>query len=485
MLIQTFFVPGISHLSYLLCGSQTCAVIDPKRDIQDYLDISKELGFKITHILETHLHADFISGHLELAEKTGVKIYAPRSGNCQFQHVPLSEGDILGIEDMEIKILETPGHTPEHIVYVVIDHSRGDEPAALFSGDTLFVGDVGRPDLFPNRSKELGLKLFESLRKLTNLTDFCEIYPAHGAGSFCGRALSAKRTSTIGYEKRYNYALKIKNKEEFVKSLTTEMPEVPDHFSRCSEINRIGPSLIKDLPKLTPYDPLSFYQKTKEEKTIVLDIRPYEAFGGIHVPGAFHIDFRSNFSTFAGWILSPEKEILLVSENALQSKEAAIQLHRVGLDRVIGFLDGGMNEWVKAGLPFNHICQISATELNRRMKEGPSITLLDVRTEKEFKRGHIDGAINIPFPDLRFRWKELDSNAPIVILCNSGQRSSLGASILQQKGFKDVTNFAGGMMAYNAAGFGPECPFCEAPHNPSLNPHQIWTSFEYKNGGQR
>lgn len=469
MIIQQFFVPGLSHLSYLIGGSKSCAVVDPKRDIQVYLDTSKVMGLKITHILETHLHADFVSGHLELANQTGAKIYAPKAGNCLFEHIGLSEGDSISIDDIELKILETPGHTPEHIVYVAIDHSRGEDPAALFSGDTLFVGDVGRPDLFPGRAQELAANLFESLKKLASLPDFCELYPAHGAGSFCGRILSEKRTSTIGYERRYNYALKEKNEDRFIKLLTTHMPEAPDHFSRCSEINRKGPVLVKDLPLLIPYEPIKFQQKAKDPNVIVLDIRPYEAFGGYHIPGAYHIDFAGNFSTFAGWVLPPEKEILLIVDKKEQAEEAVIHLRRVGLDRTIGYLDGGMYDWAKAGLPAEHICQISPEELEKRMKKGPQMTLLDVRSQREFITSHIDGAINIPFADLRTRAHELKKEIPIVVICNSGHRSSLGASLLKRQGFKEVSNFAGGMLGYRAAGLGPECPFCVAPHLPDTS----------------
>ncbi len=466
MLIQSFFVPGLSHISYLLCGSKTCAVIDPKRDIQTYLDTAKAMGLKITHILETHLHADFISGHMDLADKTGANIYAPKSGNCQFDHIALSEGDSFEIEDMELRVLETPGHTPEHIVYVAMDHSRGEEPVALFSGDTLFVGDVGRPDLFPGIAKELATKLYNSLQKLSKLPDFCEVYPAHGAGSLCGKAMSAKRTSTIGYEKKYNYAFQEKDLNRFIQLLTTDMPEAPDHFSRCSDINRKGPALTKALPCLTPFDPASFNQRSKEKDSIVLDIRPYEAFGGQHVPEAYHIDFGGNFSTFAGWILPPNVNILLVSTSPSQAEEAVLQLRRVGLDRTIGYLDGGMYEWAKAGLPSENVEQISVEQFEKRIKGGSKVTLLDVRAKREFMTGHIDGAINIPFPDLRKRYAELDPTMPSLVICNTGHRSSVGTSILKQHGFKDVSNVAGGMTGYNAAGLGPKCVACIAPHLP-------------------
>ena len=267
MIVQQFFVGGLAHSSYLLGGQKTCAVIDPRRDIQVYLDTAKASGLKITHILETHLHADFVSGHLDLAQRTGAKIYAPKSGKCAFDHIGLSEGDTFEIEDMEIKVLETPGHTPEHLCYVVMDHSRGEEPAAVFTGDTLFVGDVGRPDLFPGIARDLASKLFHSLHeKLATLPDFCEVYPAHGAGSLCGRAMSAKRTSTMGYEKKYNYAFQTKDKNKFIDLLTTDMPEAPDHFSRCSDINRKGPALVRDLPSLSSHGPCLFLKESEREE---------------------------------------------------------------------------------------------------------------------------------------------------------------------------------------------------------------------------
>ena len=241
MFIQSFFVPGLAHLSYLLGGKGTCAIIDPRRDIEEYMAVAKAMGMRITHILETHLHADFISGHMDLAARTGAEIIVPKAGQCTFPHRPVGEGDEFQIEDMSIHVIDTPGHTPEHITYVVTDRSRGSEPAAIFCGDTLFVGDVGRPDLFPGQAVELTGKLFESLGKLKALPDHVLVLPAHGAGSLCGRSMGAMRYSTIGYEKRYNAELQHKTVDAFRASLLSGMPEAPDHFSRCSDINRKGP----------------------------------------------------------------------------------------------------------------------------------------------------------------------------------------------------------------------------------------------------
>lgn len=466
MLIQQFFLGGIAHSSYLMGGSGACAIVDPQRDIEIYLEAAAELGLKITHILETHLHADFISGHLDLAEKTGAKIYAPKSANCKFDHIALKEGDTIQLEDMRLEILETPGHTPEHISYVVIDQARSDEPAAVFCGDTLFVGDVGRPDLFPGMANELASQLFDSLhQKLLKLPDFCEVYPAHGAGSLCGRAMGAKRSSTIGYEKRFNAALQFSERSAFIESLTTDMPAAPDHFSRCSDINAVGPALIKNLSTPMPLEPSEFQQEVNRENSIVVDVRGYDAFGGQHVPGAFHLDLNGNFATFAGWILPPEKDILLVTDNPTQIENAVVQMHRVGLDRIKASLAGGMPAWCRAGLTTAHVAQFSASEFYEMSQQEP-VVLVDVRAQTEFSAQNIAGAHNIPVHQLRTDASEIPSDKPVILLCSSGNRSSLGASLLLQRRFKTVYNLAGGITGYSAAGYAKECPMCHSPHGP-------------------
>lgn len=467
MFVQQFFVKGLAHSSYLLGGTDTCAIVDPQRDVDVYLQAAEDMGMTITHILETHLHADFISGHLDLADATGATIYAPRAGNCQFDHVAVAEGDSFSLGDLTLRVLETPGHTPEHISYVVVDNARGPEPCAVFCGDTLFVGDVGRPDLFPGQAVELATKLYSSLHdKLLQLPDFCEVYPAHGAGSLCGRAMGAKRTSTIGYERRYNAALQIADLQAFVASLTTNMPAAPDHFSRCSAINAAGPARVSELPALESLPPQQFHERSRREGTVVLDIRGYESFGGMHVPGAYHIDAGGNFSTFAGWILPPDSEILLVATSEAQAAEAAVMLRRVGLDRVTGVLHGGMFAWARAGLPLGHVNQVSAQELQQMTAAGGELVLVDVRAPSEYEKYHIEGALNIPAPDLRTRYSELDPGARTVVICSTGHRSSMAASLLKQRGFTDVINAAGGMTGYTAAGFAPECPVCVVPHGP-------------------
>ena len=469
MFVQQFFLKGLAHSSYLLGATETCAIVDPRRDVEVYLEAAEDMGMKITHILQTHLHADFISGHLDLAEQTGAAIYAPKSGACKFEHVPLAEGDAFDIEDLSLRFIETPGHTPEHGAYIVTDTGRGADPVGVFCGDTLFVGDVGRPDLFPGIAEGLASKLYHSLHgKLLALPDFCEAYPAHGAGSLCGRAMGAKRTSTIGYERRHNAALQIADEADFIASLTTNMPAAPDHFSRCSAINGAGPALVRTLPSLEALEPAAFDAASKRLDALVLDVRTYDAFGGQHVPGAYHIDVGGNFATFAGWVLPPDRDILLVAESAAQAAEANLWLHRVGLDRASGYLKGGMFAWAKAGLPLGHVGQLSSQELHEMMTAGESLTVVDVRAPREFEALHIQGATNIPAPDLRTRHVELDAPKPTVVICSTGLRSSLASSLLKQRGFERVFNAAGGMTAYSTAYLERECPVCVAPHGPTF-----------------
>lgn len=454
MLIQQFFIPGIAHSSYIVAGARSCAVIDPARDVGRYLTAAKEMGVKITHILETHLHADFVSGHLDLADVTGAEIYAPRSAGCAFSHEGLGEGDEIALEDMVFRVIETPGHTPEHICYVAFDRSRGSLPVAVFSGDTLFVGDVGRPDLFPGRADELARALFRSLHeKILALPDGCEVYPAHGMGSLCGRMMAAKRTSTIGYERKYNYALQIEDEDEFVRALTQEMPAAPDHFARCSEINRRGPALLRTLAPPETMGPEVFRERLSRGDATLLDTRSYMAFSGLHVPRAWHIDLGGNFATQAGWILPPEREILLVTERGEDAEEAAIQLRRVGFDRIAGYLEGGMLAWALAAYPTRRIPLLSPEEANRLIGAGDAI-LLDVRSWEERALGHASGSVHIAWHDLRTRYRELDPERHTIVMCRGGQRASIAASILLMHGFERVSNLAGGFTAYRRAGFG-------------------------------
>jgi len=450
MLLKHYYVEKIAHSSYIVAGSETCAVVDPSRDVDLYIKEAEKLGVKITHILETHLHADFLSGHIELAEKTGATMYFPKSGEAKFDHVSLEEGDKFKVEDMEFEIIETPGHTPEHITYILRDLSRSEDPLGIFCGDTLFVGDVGRPDLFPDRKEELANKLYDSLfNKILKLPDFVEVYPAHGAGSLCGKAMGAKYRSTIGYERKHNPVLQNKNIDKFVKSLTEDMPEVPDHFARCSALNAQGPLPIYKLPELKKMQAGEFYEKAIQEDIFVLDTRSYSGFGGQHVPKSYNIDFISNLPTFAGWVLPQDKKILLVAEDKQRAKESALWLYRVGIDNVIGYIDGSMKSWLTKGYQTSSVPQVHPSTVDK-YKNNSNYIIVDSRDKKAYEENHVEGSVNIPSPDLRTRYTELDKDKNIIIYCNSGARSSLGASILKSKGFENICNLGGGIKSYIA-----------------------------------
>jgi glyoxylase-like metal-dependent hydrolase (beta-lactamase superfamily II)/rhodanese-related sulfurtransferase len=453
MLIKHIFIKKIAHSSYILAGQKNCAVIDPERDINIYIEEARSLGVKITHILQTHLHADFISGHLDLAKATGAKIYLAKSAKCKFDHIPLSEGDKLEIDNLTISVLETPGHTPEHLSYVVTDNLRGQDPIGVFVGDTLFVGDVGRPDLFPDIAIELAGKLYHSLHdKLLKLPDFCEVYPAHGAGSLCGRSMGQKYLTTIGYERKYNPVLQINNKETFIKSLTEDMPPAPDHFSRCSEINCKGPKLIEELPRLKELSVDEFKQIAENKENIIIDARTYFAYGSQHIQGSYHIDLNGNFPTFVGWIIPTDKDIYLIADDHSKAEECKLWANRVGIDRIKGYLLGGVAAWISAGFDTKKIDQISAREFSELSKTNQKVVLVDVRAPSEYQESHIEGAINIPVADLRTRYNELDKEKLTVLICSSGNRSSLGTSILESKGFTNLRNITGGFTGFTAAG---------------------------------
>jgi len=450
MLIKQFFVgDGISHLSYLVATETKAIVIDPKRDIEDYIEEAKKLNIKIEAILITHLHADYISGHLELAKKTGAKIYLPEKSNSSIEHIPLKEGDKLEIESVRIEVLDTPGHTPEHISFVFYDLSRGEEPIAIFTGDTLFVGDVGRPDLFPNKKEELAEALYHSLQKIMKLPDFVEVYPAHSAGTLCGKALSSKRSTTIGYERKFNKLLQIKDINEFKKVLLDGMPPVPDHFKRCAGINRNGATLLEDLPKPEAIELTEFEELAKDR--LIVDLRSYTAWAGGHIPNSLSFDFKSMppSSLFAGWILPPDKEILFIADNKEDIDEATIKFRRVGIDLEIGYLDGGFNTWLKAGNKVKSYPVISVDVLDKWLKEGKEVEIIDVRNPSEFANGSIENAKNIPLPDLRYRYEELPKDKPLILVCGIGPRGSISASILESKGFENMYILAGGMTAWN------------------------------------
>ncbi len=454
MIIRQFFIPGIAHSSYLVGGAGSCLIVDPSRDTDRYLEAAREEGLKIVGILETHLHADFISGHLDLAQKTGASIYMPERAKAIFPHIPVRQGSVIMFEDMRIEVRETPGHTPEHVSYVLIHQSRSESPALVFCGDTLFVGDVGRPDLFPGIARELALSLYKSLHdELMTLPDHCEVYPAHSAGSFCGRSLSTKKSSTIGYERIANPVLAILDRETFITNLTTNMPPAPDHFSRCSEVNRKGPTLLSELPALKALSPVDVRNMLESGDTEVVDIRRYDAFGGVHIRDSLNLDIEVNFSTYAGWIIRPDMSQILVGHDKDQIADAVLMMSRVGIDSIAGYLSGGIQNWALSGFETEQIRILSVQELAHLIEGGSDLMILDVRTTAEYTGYHIPGSTNIPWPDLRTRHSEVRSSGLVVVICGTGVRAGTACSILKRMGHSNIVNVAGGYTGWIAAGY--------------------------------
>lgn len=452
MEFKQIYTPGLAHCSYIIGGKNACLVVDPARDVSQYLSAAKTLGLPINGIIETHLHADFVSGHAELRELTGATIYITEKAGALFDHHPLHDQEEFVFDTLRIKMLDTPGHTPECSIFLVSDLERGEEAAVAFTGDTLMVGDAGRPDLFPDIKDELAVKLYQSLRKIEQLRDNIELYPAHGAGSLCGKMLSSKLSSTIGTEKMHNPAMQMHPEEYFVSHFLEGMPEAPDHFMRCSEINRKGAPAVSKLKKPVGFDPKEFYELSRADH-VVVDTRDQLGFSAAHVPGAYGLSLKGNFSTFSGWVLPPDKPLLLVLDNPNDLTTALKGLYSVGLDNVTGYLEGGMAAYSASGLPTARLESISVTEAKQRYENG-EILLVDTRLKSEWESGHIECTMHVPAPDVRKVYRELQGDLPVAFICNTGNRSLLASSLmLNLSGMKNVINVIGGTSAWVNMGF--------------------------------
>ena len=452
MYFQQFYLTCLSHASYMLGSEGVAVVVDPQRDVSLYIDEAAAQGLKIEYVIETHLHADFVSGHRELADRTGAKIYLGARAGAKFPHVDVQDGDEILFGRVILKFLETPGHTIESISIAITDLDRRATPYAVLTGDTLFIGDVGRPDLAPDLTpQQLAGMLFDSLhQKLLPLGDDVEVYPAHGAGSLCGKQMRPERQSTIGKERALNYALRPTSKEEFVKLVTAELPDRPGYFALDAEINRSGaPALTeqKPIPELTEIP----------AGAIVLDTRPSQQFFNGHIPGAVHIALGGQYASFAATILGLDKDIVLIAEDQEHLEESRMRLSRVGIERIVGTLKGGMAKWTG---PVAEIHQVSVEDLRREMDH---LQVVDVRREPEFAGGHIEGAKLMPLHKLESLVSTLDHDRPIAVHCKGGYRSAIACSLIERAGYENVMNVIGGFDAWLACGLPEAKPDTEMP----------------------
>jgi len=449
MYFEQFYLGCLAHASYLLASEGEAIVIDPQRDVDIYLQAAAEHGFQIRHIFETHLHADFVSGHQELADRTGATIYIGNSAGARFSHVDVGDGFQLRVGKLRIEVRETPGHTAESICLVVTDEEKSEKPWAVFTGDTLFIGDVGRPDLSKNLTpQQLAAELYDSLhQKLLTLPDDVLVYPAHGAGSLCGRNMRAERSSTIGTERLTNYALQIRSRDEFVRELTSRVPVRPDYFLQDAEINREGAPALSQLPELAPISAVRL-KAMLEDGALALDVRPGSEFAAGHVSGSVNIALSGQFASWAGALLGLSCKPVLIADTAEQISEAQIRVARVGIEKLCGYLQGGLAAWRSAGLTVAQFPEISVQDLRERRRD---LHLIDVRREGEWKAGHIDGAEWFPLDNLNKSLPSTDRDTPIAVHCKSGYRSAIACSLFQRAGFTNVSNVLGGFDAWQAA----------------------------------
>lgn len=448
MFVDKVKTEGLAHFSYVVGNGTAAAVIDPRRDCDIYIDMARQRGAQITHILETHRNEDLVSGAMNLAEATGAKIYHGPSSSGAVQYADTTrEGDTFKLGKLSIAVVETPGHTDDSLSFVVRDREFGDEAIGVFTGDALFVGDVGRTDFYPERAKEVAGLLFDSLSKIIALGDQTIIFPAHGAGSICGDNLADRDFSTVGYERRNNPMLKIEDRNQFIEQKLSEHHYQPPYFRLMERLNRTG---MEEPPILRP-PPLTIQEflKLREDATLV-DVRNSSAFLGAHIPGSVSIP-ADMIPGFAGWLLEPEQSVILIADDEQQASVTAHHLARIGYDNLVGYLATSVPAWVASGHEFENLPVLNVEQVEEDWRNQHERLLLDVRGLDELSSGMIPGAKHIYVGELPQALGTLDPHSKYTVLCASGVRSTIAASVLRKAGFQDVAVFMGSMGAWQEA----------------------------------
>ncbi len=457
LIFERIQTDGIAELSYLVGDDSAgvAAIFDPTPDVDKYVELARENNLSITHIFETHIHADLLSGARELCARVdSAKIFASHEGGARygFDTEKVKDGDTFTFGDTVITARHTPGHTPEHMSYELAEEGRTKTPWGVLTGDSLFVSSAGRPDLLgSSESEKLAAQQFHTLRDyFLELSDSVMIHPAHGAGSPCGADIGDRLQSTIGYERGTNPFLQFEDVKEFTDYALSTAPPVPTYYPRMKKINAKGPEIIGNLPRVPGLPAKVFKEAIEQKDNVLIDTRTMLGFGGGHIPGALNIGGSPMLSIWAGWLLDPEKSVLLVLEKDSGLDAIVKYFIRTGYTKFAGYLVGGMKAWDNAGFPIEKVEQTSVHEVNAALDE---LQIFDVRTADEWKGGHIPGAHHLFLPKLREKSAEYDKSKPTAVYCDSGYRASIGTSMLKQEGYTDVRNIPGSWQAWKKAGF--------------------------------
>jgi len=466
MYFKQFYLNCLAHASYLIGSHGEAIVVDPQRDVDRYIKEAEANNLKIKFVIETHLHADFVSGHLELAKRTGAQVVIGARAKATYPHIAVGDNDEVRVGSVRIKIIETPGHTPESISLLINDEEDEDSPSKILTGDTLFVGDVGRPDLVGAdgyTAEAMATMLYLSLHdKLLPLDDSTEVYPAHGAGSLCGRNISKENSSTIGKERATNYALREMPEGEFVTMMTGNMPEIPRYFPYDRQVNRTGAKPLDELPSPPALTPSQVRQLINDEDYVPLDVRDADAFGQGYIPRSINVGLRGQFATWAGILIAHEKRLIIIANDEREVREAAMRLARVGLETIAGYLAGGVEAWRASGFEFESLPQVSVEDLSELLnRNADSIhstppQIIDVRRPTEYIGGHVPHAVNLSLAKLENEVANLDASLPSYVICAGGYRSSAAASVLARYGFHNLHNVTGGTSGWIEAGYETE-----------------------------
>lgn len=469
MILKRYYDEKLAQASYLVGCAATgeALVVDPNRDVQQYIDAAAAEGLRLTHVTETHIHADFVSGTNELVAATGARAYLSDEGGPDWQYafadsigaVLLKDGSEFSVGNIRVKAVHTPGHTPEHMSFVITDTAGADKPMGVFTGDFVFVGDVGRPDLLEKAAGVAGTmeagarQLFASLQRMRELPDWIQLWPGHGAGSACGKSLGAVPSTTLGYERLFNWAFSIESEDEFVEMVLAGQPEPPKYFAQMKRINREGPRVLGELAAPPRQAPESL-ANVLEEGRLVVDARKWQSYRAGYAPGTLNIPFNRSFTTWAGWLIPYDRDVYLLfdatDEDAVEA--ATRDLAMIGLDRVAGyFTDAALRAYADAGNELHTLDEITSAELRARYDAG-DVTLIDVRGAGEWQSQHIPGVQNIPLGYLSERLDEVPRDRPVVVHCESGSRSAIAASLLAANGYDDVRNLTGGFVDWSRAG---------------------------------